>query len=109
MAGEVTADQQRSRGGYMTDYAVFELGDVVLQSQLTLRRARLAYKTYGKLNSRRDNAILFPTFYGAQHTQNEPLIGPGLALDPQTYFIIVPNMFGNGVSSSPSNTPPPYD
>lgn len=93
----------------MTDYHVFELGDVVLQSGMTLREAKLAYTTYGALNSRRDNAIVFPTFYGGQHPQNEPMIGPGKALDPSTYFIIVPNMFGNGMSSSPSNTPPPYD
>lgn len=93
----------------MTDYHVFELGDVVLQSGMTLREAKLAYTTYGTLNSRRDNVILFPTFYGGQHPQNEPMIGPGKALDPASYFIIVPNMFGNGLSSSPSNTPPPYD
>jgi homoserine O-acetyltransferase len=37
------------------------------------------------------------------------MIGPGLALDPSRYFIIIPNMLGNGLSSSPSNTPPPYD
>lgn len=30
-----------------------------------------------------------------------------MALDPEKYFIVVPNMLGNGVSSSPSNTPPP--
>lgn len=93
----------------MADYHVFELGDVVLQSGMTLREAKLAYTTYGTLNSRRDNVIVFPTFYGGQHSQNEPMIGPGMALDPATYFIIVPNMFGNGLSSSPSNTPPPYD
>jgi homoserine O-acetyltransferase len=93
----------------MSDYDIFELGDVVLQSGLTLREARLAYKTYGTLNSRKDNAIVIPTFYGGQHTQYEPLIGPGMALDPQRYFILIPNLFGNGVSSSPSNTPPPYD
>jgi homoserine O-acetyltransferase len=32
-----------------------------------------------------------------------------MALDPAKYFIIIPNMLGNGLSSSPSNTPPPYD
>src|SRR5581483_12338741 len=25
------------------------------------------------------------------------------------YFIVIPNMFGNGLSTSPSNAPPPYD
>ena len=56
----------------MTDYDVHMLGDVVLQSGLTLRDARLAYKMYGTLNSRRDNVIVMPTFYGAQHMQYEP-------------------------------------
>ena len=37
------------------------------------------------------------------------MIGQGMALDPGKYFIIVPNLFGNGLSSSPSNTSPPYD
>ena len=32
-----------------------------------------------------------------------------MALDPAKYFIVVPNMLGNGLSSSPSNTPPPFD
>ena len=93
----------------MTDYDIFDLGDVVLQSGLTLRDAKLAYKTHGTLNSRKDNGIVVPTFYGGQHPQYEPMLGPGLALDPQAYFIIIPNMFGNGLSSSPSNTPLPYD
>src|SRR5690606_37449338 len=33
----------------------------------------------------------------------------GMALDPQKYFIIVPNLIGNGLSSSPSNTLAPFD
>ena len=52
--------------------------------------------------------IVFPTFFGSQHPSNEPMIGPGMALDPTRYFIIIPNLFGNGLSSSPSNTPSPY-
>ena len=93
----------------MSDYDIFELGDVILQSGLTLRDTKLAYKTYGELNARKDNVVVLPTFFGAQHPANEPMIGPGMALDPQHYFIIVPNHFGNGLSSSPSNTPAPYD
>ena len=48
----------------MADYEVFNLGDVVLQSEATLRDAKLAYKTYGNLNSNKDNVIVYPTFYG---------------------------------------------
>ena len=92
----------------MADFEIFELGNPVLQSGATLRGAKLAYKTYGTLNSAKDNAIVFPTFFGGQHTANDGVIGEGKTLDPSKYFIVVPNMLGNGLSSSPSNTPPPY-
>jgi homoserine O-acetyltransferase len=81
----------------------FDLGDVVLQRGSVLRNARLTYKTFGKLNSERTNIIVYPTSFGAQHPDIEWLIGPGKALDPGKYFIVIPNMFGNGLSSSPSD------
>ena len=88
----------------MPDYQVYECGDVVLQSGATLRGAKLAYKTFGTLAADKSNAIVYPTWYSGQHTENEWLIGEGQALDPSKYFIIIPNMFCNGLSSSPSNT-----
>lgn len=91
------------------DYEIFNLGDVALQSGVILPNAFLAYKTYGELNEKKDNVIIYPTAFGDQHIQNEWLIGEGMALDPQKYFIIIPNMLGNGLSSSPANTPPPFD
>ncbi len=93
----------------MSDYEIFELGDFALQQGATLRNAKLAYKTYGTLNADKSNVIVYPTWYSGQHYDNEWLIGEGMALDPQTYFIIIPNMIGNGLSSSPSNTPQPYN
>jgi homoserine O-acetyltransferase len=36
------------------------------------------------------------------------LIGPGRALDTSKLFIVATELFGNGRSSSPSNTPEPY-
>ncbi len=93
----------------MADYEIFELKEVVLQCGLTLRQAKLVYKTYGELNAARDNVIVMPTFYGGQLAENEVMIAAWHALDPKRHFIIVPNMFGNGLSSSPSNTPPPFD
>lgn len=91
------------------DYEIFELGDFALQNGAMLRDAKLAYKTFGTLNAARDNAIVYPTWYSGQHYDNEWLVGQGMALDPDKYFIIIPNMFGNGLSSSPSNTPEPYN
>jgi homoserine O-acetyltransferase/O-succinyltransferase len=91
------------------DYEIYELGDVRLQRGATLRNCKLAYKTFGKLNADKSNVVVYPTWYSGQHTDNEWLIGPGMALDPDKYFIIIPNMFANGLSSSPSNTPEPYN
>jgi homoserine O-acetyltransferase len=90
-------------------FEVFELGDVTLQSGAILPNARLGYKTYGRLGAKRDNVIVLPTFYTGTHERNEAYLASVPALDPGRYFIVSINLFGNGVSSSPSNTPPPVD
>jgi len=88
---------------------LFALGDFRLESGVVLPNATLAYATFGTLNTRRDNAILIPSWYGADHHGYDFLIGPGLALDSAKYFIVATEMFANGFSSSPSNTPAPFD
>ncbi len=93
----------------MSDYSVFEAGDVRLQSGATYRGAKLAYKTYGALAPDKSNVIVYPTSFCAQHYDIEWLVKSGGILDPEKYFIVLPNMFGNGLSSSPSNTPAPFD
>jgi len=90
-------------------HSSFELGEVRLQSGETLRSARLAYSTYGTLNSTGDNVVLLPTFYTGTHVRNEALFGAGRAIDPARHFIVTVNLFGNGLSSSPSNSPSPQD
>ena len=95
--------------GQDAPYDVHEIANFTLGCGATLRPARVAYQTYGTLDADRGNAIVYPTWYSGRHWDNEWLIGEGMALDPQRWFIIVPNMLGNGLSSSPSNTPPPYD
>jgi homoserine O-acetyltransferase len=89
------------------DHSVFELGDFELQSGEVLPGAQLAYKTYGTLNADRDNAVVLPTFYTGSHMRNEGFFGPGRAIDPIRHFVVSVNLFGNGISSSPSNTPAP--
>ena len=92
----------------MAEYETFELGPLVLQCGLTLPKAHLAYKTYGRLAPDKSNLILYPTSYGAHHTDIDWLIGPGRVLDPERYFIVIPNQFGNGLSTSPSNLVEPF-
>ncbi len=91
------------------DYEIFDLGDVRVQSGATIRGCKRVYKTFGTLSPAKDNVIVYPTWYSGQHHDNEWLIGRDMALDPGSQFIIIPNMLGNGLSSSPSNTPEPYN
>ena len=84
----------------------FALGDLPLKRGGVLPDARLVWRAHGTLSPARDNVVLYPTSYGAQHPDLEWLIGPEGVLDPTRWFIVIPNMFGNGLSSSPSNTAP---
>jgi homoserine O-acetyltransferase len=90
-----------------TDHSVFALGNFELQSGEVLSDAQLAYKTYGRLNAERNNVVVLPTFYTGSHLRNEGFFGPGRAIDPARHFVVSVNLFGNGLSSSPSNTPAP--
>ncbi len=87
-------------------HGTFAAGTLELESGAELLGAELAYATYGSLSAKRDNVVIFPTRYGGTDTDNEYLIGPELALDPARYFIVVPNLLGNGLSTSPSNADP---
>ena len=89
----------------MQDYQIHQLGDFELQSGEVLSEAFLAYKTYGELNAAGDNVIVLPTFYTGSHDRNEGFFGEGRGIDPTKHFIVSINMFGNGLSSSPSNAP----
>ena len=84
------------------NYEIYDLGNIKLLSGEIIKSAKLAYKTYGSLNSNGDNVILLPTFYTGTHKRNEGFFGPGRAIDPNIHFIVSVNMFGNGLSSSPN-------
>ncbi len=91
----------------MNDYKTYAIPGFTTQSGVTLD-VRLAYKTFGELNAARDNVVVIPTFYGGRHGETEYFLGPDRPIDPRRYFIVIPNMFGNGLSSSPSNTLAPH-
>ena len=86
------------------DFNIYELGDVKLLSGETLFSTELAYKTYGSLNSKKNNVVVLPTFYTGTHIRNEGFFGTNRAINPNKHFIISINLFGNGLSSSPTNS-----
>lgn len=89
-------------------YEMFDVGNLDLEEGGTIRNCQIAYATHGKLNAAKDNAILIPTWYsGTNKIMEQVYTGPGRALDPEKYFIVIANQIGNGLSSSPHNTPSP--
>ncbi len=80
------------------------LGDFKLEGGSTIRDCKVGYRTYGRLNADRSNAIIFPTWFTGRSGDLGALIGPGRIVDDSKYFIIVVDSLGDGVSSSPSNS-----
>src|ERR1700739_1662339 len=86
----------------------FIISNFKTESGVTLPQARVVYGTYGHLNAAKDNVVLLPSHYMADHHGYEFLIGADRALDPSKLFLVATELFGNGSSSSPSNTPEPF-
>jgi homoserine O-acetyltransferase len=84
---------------------VFELGDLEVERGGVIRDARLVWQTHGTLSAARDNVIVYPCSYTAQHDDLSWLIGPDGILDPTRWFVVVPDMFSNGLSSSAADVP----
>jgi homoserine O-acetyltransferase len=80
------------------------LGDFRLESGDAIRDCRIGYRTWGKPDAARSNAVLFPTWFSGTTAQLAANIGPGKALDPTGLYVIAVDAIGNGVSTSPSNS-----
>ncbi|KAH4612012.1 hypothetical protein HBH82_028370 [Parastagonospora nodorum] len=84
------------------DYQTYKLGNFSLSSGGEIPDAFIAYKTLGDPSL---PAIIYPTWYSGSISDNLWLTGSDKTLNPEKYYIIIPALFGNGQSSSPSNMP----
>lgn len=97
------SEQKLKSGGESPDeFSIYKLGNFKLRSGGEIPDAVIAYKTFGDSSL---PAIIYPTWFSGAISDNLWLIGDDKTLNPKNYFIIVPALFGNGQSSSPSNTP----
>jgi homoserine O-acetyltransferase len=92
------------RNDWDRETGVFALGDFEVEKGGCIRDARLVWERHGTLNPARDNLILYPSSYGAQHGTMAWLVGPDGILDPTRWCVLAVNMFSNGVSSSAADT-----
>ncbi len=81
-----------------------ELGELKLQGGTAIQDFRLGYRTLGKLNAQKSNAILWPTWLGGKSQDLLQFLGPGNVVDTSLYFVVLVDAIGNGVSTSPSNS-----
>jgi homoserine O-acetyltransferase/O-succinyltransferase len=84
---------------------VFELGDTEVERGGVIKDAKLVWQSHGTLNAARDNVIVYPCSYTATHDDLSWLIGPDGVLDPTRWFVVIPDMFSNGLSSGAADTP----
>lgn len=100
--------------------------DFSMESGRMLSGITIAYETYGKLNDKKDNAIVVcHALTGSAHAAGvhspddkrqgwwDPMIGPGKAFDTDKYFVICANFLGScfgttGPSSIDPSTGKPY-
>src|SRR5258708_38050443 len=106
--GSVAPHPQPAAPAHAAEHHEFRIDNFRTESGATLPRTKIVYGTYGRLNAARDNVVLLPSHYMANHHGYEWLIGPDRALDTSQLFLVATEMFGNGHSSSPSNTPEPF-
>ena len=81
-----------------------ELGNLKLQGGTVIENFRLGYRTLGKLNPEKSNAILWPTWLGGKSRDLLQFLGSGKVVDTSIYFVVLVDAIGNGVSTSPSNS-----
>jgi homoserine O-acetyltransferase len=90
--------------GWPVREGTLELGDLPTERGGVIRGARLAWQSHGTLSAAGDNVIVYPCSYTASHDDLSWLIGPDGVLDPTRWFIVIPDMFSNGLSSGAAET-----
>ena len=80
------------------------LGDLKLRNGAVIHDFRIGYRTRGTLNAAKSNAVLWPTWLGGTTENLLQFLGPGKVVDTTTYFVVLVDAIGDGVTSSPSNS-----
>jgi homoserine O-acetyltransferase len=80
------------------------LGDFPLENGQHITDCKIGYRTFGKLNSKRSNAVLYPTAGGSTTFMMQLFFSMGMDVDTTQFYLILVDALGNGISSSPSNS-----
>ena len=95
----------------MAGRQTLEVADFALQGGESMPAARLVYRTAGELSPARDNVVLIPSWYSGTDREAEMCLGGAWSRQSTRLGIssVFTNLLSGGVSSSPSNTPAPFE
>lgn len=87
------------------DLQIANIGDLWTKNGDIIKDCEVAYRTVGKLNADKNNAVLWPTWFTGTSASicNQGFVHQ--IIDTTGLFIVVVDALTNGVSSSPSNCP----
>ncbi|MGN6446932.1 alpha/beta fold hydrolase, partial [Amnibacterium sp.] len=107
LVGKPPASGAWREGDPVADRSFAGIGTVTTEAGVPIPGVRIAYETWGRLAPERDNAVLVlhaltgdPHLAGpagpGQPTDGwwEGIVGPGLALDTDRWFVVAPNVLG---------------
>ncbi|QDZ16502.1 homoserine O-acetyltransferase MetX [Humibacter ginsenosidimutans] len=113
LLGKPRATGAWREGDPVGDRQFAKIGSLAFECGRTLSNMVVAYETWGTLSSQRDNAVLvLHALTGDSHVVGEAgpghptsgwwngIVGPGLAIDTDQWFVVAPNMIGGCQGSS---------
>ena len=86
------------------DLQIASLGDFKTTGGGVIKNCKIGYRTMGQLNADKSNAVLWPTWLTGTSEPIKLNIATSI-VDTTGLYLIIVDAFGNGISSSPSNTP----
>jgi homoserine O-acetyltransferase len=90
-------------GAGEADQRIAELRSCLLDSGEKIDECRLGYRTFGKLDARKSNVVLFPTWFTGTTSALTSIV-PDKLVDTKRFFLVLVDALGNGVSSAPSTS-----
>lgn len=120
VAGKPAATGAWREGDPVGNRQFVNVGALPLEFGPPLPAVRIAFEAWGELNADRSNAVLIAHALtgdshvagaaGSGHTTNgwwAEVVGPGLAIDTDTWFVVVPNILGGCQGTTgPASTAP---
>jgi homoserine O-acetyltransferase len=95
------------RAAAQTDLAppqMANLGECALEGGGTIHDCQIAYRTFGTLDAEKRNAVLAATWFAGDSDAYIAWLRLPELVDTSRFFVVVAEAFGNGRSSSPSNS-----